>query len=195
MLFNRCFSLRSLIGLAYVCLIASPAAAQAHTAKISWTNSTDTNNTNVYRLTGACPTGTAGFTKVTATPVTNATYTDSAVVPGNYCYYVTASLNGVESIPSGTVQATVPVAPPTGLTITSVAMLINGSTETILAKWSDSNPVGQYFAFTDGAKFLGQGLTSSLTGTFAQQLTVPIGTVVTFLACDTMGSCASQKAM
>ncbi len=168
----------------------------AHTASISWTNSPDTSSTNVYRLAGSCPAGTAGFTKITASPVTTGTYTDPAVTPGAYCYYVTATLNGVESIPSNTIQANVPVAPPSGLTITSVAKVINSDgTETFTAKWSDTNiSAQQTFAFSNGTSIINQGLTSSLTGTFSEQATVPSGTAIVFLVSDATGSQASESA-
>lgn len=182
--------------LALVLVLALAAQSFAHTASISWSNSPDTSNTNVYRLAGTCPATTTGFVKITATPVTTANYTDSTVSPGVYCYYVTATLNGSESVPSNTAQATVPVAPPSGLSITSVSMIINpNGTETVLAKWTDSSGTQQDFRFSDGSKFVSQGLTSSLTGSFAQTFTGPAGTAITFIACNSQGSCASQKAM
>ena len=175
--------------------LVSPALAQ-HKITLTWQNSPDTNNTFVYRLTGPCPTPLAGFTKLTASPVTTATYADSAVNAGTtYAYYATAFLNNLESVPSNCLSATVPVAPPSGLAITSVAMQINGANETILAKWTDTSNTQQHFSFTDGNLFRGQGITSSLTGTFAETLTVPAGTPITFLVCTAQGNCASQKAM
>jgi hypothetical protein len=101
---------------------ASPARAQ-HSASLSWTASSDAaaNSTlgyNVYRLTGACPaSGTAGFTKLNSTPVTSTTYSDTTIGPGSFCYYVTATLNGAESVPSNTASAVVLPGAPTLLKI------------------------------------------------------------------------------
>jgi hypothetical protein len=76
------------------------------------------------------------------------------------------------------------------------SITVNGATQTVLFKWTDTGTgIGEYFAFTDGTKFLGQGLTSSQTGTFAEQVTVAAGTPVTVLACNAAGSCATQQAM
>lgn len=92
-------------------------SCQAHTATLTWTNSPDTPNTNVYRLSGVCPATLTGFTLLTATPVTTATYTDSTITPGTYCYYVTAVVGGAESVPSPTVSATVLPASPSAIVI------------------------------------------------------------------------------
>lgn len=103
---------------------AAPARAQ-HSASLSWTASPDaTANAslgyNVYRLSGACPaSGTAGFTKLNATPVTTTTFTDATVGLGSFCYYVTATLNGAESVPSNTASAVVLPGAPTLLKFTS----------------------------------------------------------------------------
>jgi len=100
-------------------LFCTPASAQAHSVSLAWTASTDSAvSYNLYRLSGACPsTGTSGFSKITAAPVTATTYTDSAVAPGTYCYYATAVLNGSESIPSNLASAVVLPAAPTALSI------------------------------------------------------------------------------
>ena len=102
-------------------LLSSPAKAQAHSAVLSWNASPDAGvSYNVYRLTGACPaSGTAGFTKLNAAAVTTLTYTDSTVALGAVCYYVTATLNGAESVPSNTASAVVLPGAPTLLKINS----------------------------------------------------------------------------
>lgn len=183
---------------------------------LTWTLSPTVGVTsqNVYRApcTGtvtnsACSTdSTATFTKLpagTALGPTVATFTDTTVSDGQaYIYYVTAvcpaapvqPCNG-ESLPSNHAAAAVPGVPPqppSGVTIGSVTAVVNGANKTVIAKWTDTNAVGQYFSFTDGTKFLNQGLTSSLTGSFAEEVTVPATTIVTFFACDATGSCASQ---
>jgi hypothetical protein len=103
---------------------AVPSKAQ-HSVSLSWTASSDAaaNPTlayNVYRLAGACPvSGTAGFTKLTATPVSAATFTDATVALGPACYYVTSTLNGAESLPSNLVSAVILPGSPTLLKITA----------------------------------------------------------------------------
>jgi hypothetical protein len=94
-------------------LIAPPARAQ-HTATLTWTNSVDTPQTNVYRAAGQCPTtAPTGFIKLNSTPVTTSTFADAAPLIGLSCYYVTAFSNGLESVPSPLVQVSLPPAPPT----------------------------------------------------------------------------------
>jgi hypothetical protein len=103
-------------------VLAAPARAQ-HSASLSWTASSDaaanpTLGYNVYRLAGACPaSGTAGFTKLTATPLKTTTFSDTTVSLGTFCYYVTATLNGAESVPSNTASAVILPGPATVLTI------------------------------------------------------------------------------
>ena len=99
-------------------LFASPAFG--HSALLGWTPSSDAvaNPTliyNVYRSTGGC---TGSFTRVgtAATP----SYTDISITIGTYCYYVTSTLNGAESVPSNTVSAVVLPAAPTALKVTGV---------------------------------------------------------------------------
>jgi len=94
-------------------LLAPPAHAQ-HTATLTWTNSVDTPQTNIYRGAGQCPTGApAGFTKLNSTAITSGAFTDSTPLIGLSCYYVTATANGLESAPSPLVQVSLPPAPPT----------------------------------------------------------------------------------
>lgn len=183
---------RILLAVAMLCAV--PAMAQ-HEITVGWRNSPDTNNTFLYRIAGPCPTPIAGFTKITASPVTTATYTDLVVNAGTtYAYYATAFLNNVESVPSNCVSATVPVAQPTGLTLTSVALTTTGNTETVLARWTDTSGTQQDFRFSNGALFIAQGLTSSQNGVFAERWTGPAGTPITFIACNATGQCASQAA-
>jgi len=94
-------------------LLAPPAHAQ-HTATLTWTNSVDTPQTNIYRGAGQCPTSApAGFTKLNSTAITSGAFTDSTPLIGLSCYYVTATANGLESAPSPLVQVSLPPAPPT----------------------------------------------------------------------------------
>ena len=104
-------------------VFAAPAKAQ-HSASLTWTASTDaaanpTLGYNVYRLAGACPaSGTAGFTKLNTVTVSTTSFTDSTISLGNACYYVTATLNGAESVPSNTASAVILPGAPTLLKIT-----------------------------------------------------------------------------
>ena len=109
--------------LALALTFAPPAKAQ-HSASLTWTASSDavanpTLGYNVYRLAGACPTsGTTGFTKLNTATVTTTTFTDSTISLGNACYYVTATLNGAESVPSNTASTVILPGAPTLLKIT-----------------------------------------------------------------------------
>lgn len=97
-------------------LLAVPVPAlpqTAHQAVIKWNPSPDaaanpTLGYNVYKLVNACPaSGTAGFTKVNASPISALTFTDSPLGIGPVCYYATATLNGAEGVPSNTAGGTV----------------------------------------------------------------------------------------
>jgi len=110
--------------LAALLAIASPIVATAHSVNLTWTASTDTGVAyNVYRATGTCPTGApTGAILLNTSPIGAGalTYTDATVTPGQWCYYATSTLNGMESIPSNLVTARVLPAPPTGVTVTSI---------------------------------------------------------------------------
>lgn len=97
-------------------LLASSAFAQStHTVTLTWTPSTDTGGTvNIYRATSSC-TGTPTFTKLATGIVAAGPYVDSSVGIGPFCYYVTAVVNGAESLPSTTAGATVLPLSPTSL--------------------------------------------------------------------------------
>ena len=98
----------------------APAQAQSHSVSLKWDPSTDSGvSYNVYRLAGVCPlSGTAGFSRITPTPIAGTTYTDSTVGPGTYCYYATSVLNGAESVPSNLASAVILPAAPTSLSTT-----------------------------------------------------------------------------
>ena len=91
-------------------LWALPAFTQAvnHSVALTWTDPKNPQATTytVYRVTGLCS-GSPIFSKI-ATAITVKTYTDTTVTPGNYCYQVTATFQGVESPPSPTASALVP---------------------------------------------------------------------------------------
>lgn len=99
---------------------AALATAQTtHNATLTWTDTLNPSGTtyNVYRATGLCS-GTPSFAKL-ATGIAPKTYVDATVTTGNYCYEVTAVLNGIESAASNTAAAAVPAFPPATLTLTT----------------------------------------------------------------------------
>lgn len=74
---------------------------------LNWTPSTSSNvNYNVYRAT--TPSG--PYTKLTSTPVTTTSYTDTTVQSGQTYYYVATAVNtsNVESVYSNQATANVP---------------------------------------------------------------------------------------
>ena len=173
-------------------LLLVPAARAQHKVTLTWTNSPDTNNTFVYRLTGPCPTPLAGFTKLTASPVTTATYADSAVNAGTtYAYYATAFLNNLESVPSSCLSATVPVAPPSGLAITSVAINNVNGQDRLQVDWTDTNG-----ATTSVNIFGGQGQSlkqvsqTTANGIYSYALLIPVQSG-SISICDAKG-CVTQ---
>lgn len=101
-------------------LFCTSASAQPgpHSVILRWTDTLNPTGTtySVYRATGLCS-GTPTFSKI-ATGVTVLTFTDSTVTPGNYCYQVTATVNGNESAPSNAVNPAVPAFVPTALSFT-----------------------------------------------------------------------------
>jgi hypothetical protein len=98
--------------------------ASAHNVVLVWNASTDTGVAyNVYRAAATLGTGntvtcpSVPFADVLATGLTVLTYTDATVaLDGAYCYYVTATLGGLESIPSNLASAVILPSAPTGLT-------------------------------------------------------------------------------
>jgi hypothetical protein len=106
--------MKTLSASAAITLAAVLKARAQHTATITWTNSVDTPQSNIYRAARQCPsTAPTGFTKLNSTPVTTGTFADAAPLIGLSCYYVTATSNGLESVPSPLVQVSLPPAPPT----------------------------------------------------------------------------------
>jgi hypothetical protein len=123
--------------LAALLLLAVSAFAQTgRTVALSWVASPSlgVTGTNVYRAAGACSPLPANFVKITATPVTGTTYSDSVPI-GTYCYYVTSVGGGLESGPSTTAGAVASPNPPTGLTINvALAVTVNVNGQTVAAK-------------------------------------------------------------
>lgn len=93
-------------------------AQTTHSVTLTWVDSLNPVGTTytVYRATGLCS-GTPTFSKIASALVAK-TYQDTTVTPGNYCYAVTATANGMESAQSNTALAPVPSFAPTGLSLT-----------------------------------------------------------------------------
>jgi hypothetical protein len=93
-------------------------AQTTHSATLTWQDALNPAGTtyNVYRAPGLCS-GSPVFAKM-ATGIAAKTYQDTTVVPGPYCYAVSATFNGVESAQSNTAAANVPAFAPTALGIT-----------------------------------------------------------------------------
>jgi len=99
-----------LLGL-LILFFASGAQAQAHSTTLTITDpvASAARSYNVYRASGACPVtglGSLVFTKLTLTPISVLTYTDSTITVGTWCYYVTAVESSIESNPSVTAGGT-----------------------------------------------------------------------------------------
>lgn len=79
-----------------------------HTVTLNWIDSNNPTGVTytIHRATGMCS-GTPTYSTL-ATAIVPKTYVDNTVIPGNYCYMVTANLNGMESAPSNTAAAPVP---------------------------------------------------------------------------------------
>jgi hypothetical protein len=121
-------------------------SAQTRSVVLNWTASTSTGGTltyNVYRATATCATAAAtNFSKVGMASAGAVTYTDSAVAAGvTYCYYVTAYMNSLESVPSNKAEAAIIPLPPTALTVApSSATLRIGTTMQFLASGGSTTP-------------------------------------------------------
>lgn len=97
------------------------AQSPQHKATLNFVFSPDTSSSNVYRAPGVCPaTGApSGQVKLTSVPITTNSYVDTTVAAAQtYCYSVRAvSPLGFESVDSNYAQVTIPLAPPTGLSV------------------------------------------------------------------------------
>lgn len=109
-----------LLTIALLILGAALAAAQTpptHSATLTWADTLNPAGTtySVYRAPGLCS-GSPVMAKI-ATALTSKTYQDASVQPGNYCYQVTATYQGMESGPGNSASAAVPSFPPQNLSV------------------------------------------------------------------------------
>lgn len=109
-----------LLGVTTVCA----GAQTSHSVTLNWTAGSDDTGFIVYRASGACPSSvsnnplTTGFTVLaTLTAATPASYVDSTVTVGAWCYFVAGTAGGATSVPSNTANPSVLPFPVTGLTV------------------------------------------------------------------------------
>jgi titin len=117
--------LTGLLLLAVLGFVFPVRAEAAHSVTLTWTASADSSSVigyNVYRGTAA---GGESSTALNSTPLavgcsgSTCTYSDTAVSAGVTYYYTLKAINtttGVLSVASNEASATVPIAPPTGVT-------------------------------------------------------------------------------
>lgn len=101
-------------------ILAAVVAAQTppqHSATLTWADQYNPAGTTytVYRAPGLCS-GSPIMAKI-ATALAVKTYEDTTVTPGNFCYQVTASFQGVESGPGNSASAAIPTFAPVNLSI------------------------------------------------------------------------------
>jgi len=102
-----------------MCLaVGARAQTATHSVTLTWLDGKNPTGVtySVYRAVGLCS-GTPTFAKL-ATGLAVLTYSDTTVTPGPYCYAVSATVNGVESVLSTTVNPIVPAFAPTALAAT-----------------------------------------------------------------------------
>ena len=114
--------------LSVLCMIVPAAHAQAaHNCVLSWTPSTDgaSNPSSGYNILKGTTSGGESTTPVNSSPVavgctstTTCTWTDSNVQAGQTIYYKVVFVVGTQSsAPSAEGSGTVPINPPTGLSV------------------------------------------------------------------------------
>jgi hypothetical protein len=182
---------------------AVSATGTAHSTTFTWTPASQPTGITVAGYNLYCAPTSGGETAVNpvngSTLITGTSYVDTSVTAGTtqFCVMTADTTGGAQqSAFSNEVTFTTPSNPnPPTLSITSVAININGNNETVTAQWTNSNNVGQHFSFSNGTNFVNQGDIAPASGSFAEQVTVPVGTIVTFSVQDATEAFASQQAM
>jgi len=80
-----------------------------HTVTLSWNASLSGGTVNVYRAPASCATN-PYYSRIALDVVSTGPYSDS-VSAGTYSYYVTAEVNGLESVPSNCVDVSIKGGP------------------------------------------------------------------------------------
>lgn len=104
-----------------LCSVAAVAQTK-HDSVLNWTKSGDDTGSatyTVYRTNQLCGALPLQFSPLVSNLPSTNTYTDSTVTVGYYCYEVTATVNGAESLDSNTAEARVLPLAPTALTATA----------------------------------------------------------------------------
>jgi hypothetical protein len=150
--------------------------AGQHSVGLSWTASTDASGNpsltyTLYRQAHAapCPAAGTGYSVVTSTIASTATsYTDATVSAGAYCYYLNAVLNGATSVPSNTAAVTVPVAPPTGLTIVSASVKVATNRVSLSGTYIDPQYATTWEFYNSTGRTLAKGTVPISTGNITE---------------------------
>jgi len=113
--------------LSALCMIVPAAHAQAaHNCVLSWTPSTDgaSNPSSGYNILKGTTSGGESTTPVNSSPVavgctstSTCTWTDSSVTAGATYYYKVTFVVGTQSSAPAEGEGTVPISPPTGVTV------------------------------------------------------------------------------
>jgi hypothetical protein len=90
-------------------------ASSPHTATFTWTASVDGGSVSLYRASSACSATPTSFTVVQSGLPAAGPAADSTVTAGAWCYYVTTTVQGLESAASNKITITVLPQPPAGL--------------------------------------------------------------------------------
>lgn len=94
-----------------LCLTVVAAAQDAHFVALNWQPSTTAGVLyNIYRVTGSCPVWAQQLSGTQlAAGVSALQWSDTAVARGAaYCYWITATVPGAESVPSNLSSAVIP---------------------------------------------------------------------------------------
>lgn len=100
----------------FLLMMGAQVGPDQHSVTLTWVDTRNPTGTTytAWRTPGLCSGGNLTFAKI-ATGITQKTYLDTPVAPGNYCYQITALFSNMESAPSPTAAAVVPSFPPTNL--------------------------------------------------------------------------------
>ena len=114
---------RMLVLLAAVLMSVGAFAQSTHSVDLSWTASVDAVAPNVwsytvYRTNQLCSALPLNINPI-ASGVTTTSYVDNSVLIGYYCYTVTATVNGAESVDSNLAEARILPLAPTNLKATA----------------------------------------------------------------------------
>ena len=195
-----------------VLLFAIPTFAQTHSVSLSFNASTTpgVSTYNIYRALGvgsscAAPTqcvvvgtipasGPLVFVDLTVVGGTNYSYFATAVCPAAGCGGGYTGESGFSNSVSAVVPGT-PPAPPTNLSITSIARTISNGTTTIVASWQDKPNVKTAYTLATHTQYLKKGTLSNSSGLYTTSWSGKLSatTAAEFTVCDASGACLNEK--